>query len=289
MCVPRCPASRGEGPARTGVATVWHLWGVDAVDRYFQVVDRERPEIRPGNLRFYLDGVFEGIDVRGKRVLDVGAGDGLHALYLACRGAERVVALEPEAAGSRTGARQRFEQLAEQLGVSSVELCPETFQDYDALGERFDIVFLHSSINHLDEEACIELHRSAVARGRYRPLFAKLASLTAPSGRLIAIDCSRRNLFARLPLTNPVARTIEWEKHQPPQLWASLLEEAGFRDPVIRWTTFNSLRRPGRLLLGNAAAAWLLTSSFSLVMTKPGEGARFRPGASSSGTRAAPD
>jgi len=103
-------------------------------------------------------------------------------------------------------------------------------------------------------------------------IFEKLAALAAPGAKLIAVDCSRKNVFARAG-KNPLAPTIEWEKHQPPDLWADLLEQAGFENPRIRWLTFNTLRSVGRLLLGNRVAAHFLVSAFSLTMTRaqPGD------------------
>jgi hypothetical protein len=88
-----------------------------------------------------------------------------------------------------------------------------------------------------------------------------------PGAKLVASDISCDSLFARLPLKNPLEPTIEWEKHQTPEKWAALLEDAGFRDPWIRWNSLNTLRRPGRIVLGNRVGAWLLGSGFCLTMT----------------------
>lgn len=246
---------------------------MSAAERYERLLAQEWPTENAGNRRFYLEFLFKDTTLGDKTLLDVGAGDGLFAFYPVCAGAREVVALEPEMAGSTAGVGERFARARERLGIDTIELLPETFQSFDPGGRRFDVVFMHAAVNHLDEPACIELHRDAGARESYRRLFAKLADLSADGARLIVADCSPRNLFARLPVTNPVAPTIEWEKHQPPALWAELLEEAAFEDPRIRWTSFNTLRKPGRALLGNRVAGWFLTSGFCLTMTR-----RARPG-----------
>jgi SAM-dependent methyltransferase len=222
-----------------------------------------------GNLRFYIDFLFDGAPVTGRRMLDVGAGDGRFSFYAACAGAREVVSLEPGGAGSRHGqSGLEFERLARRVNAPAVRLVRQTLQDFENDGSPYDIVLLHSSINHLDEDACIHLHRDAAARERYARIFAKLAALTAPGGTLIIVDAARRNLFGDLHITNPLARTIEWPKHQQPKLWAELICPAGFEQPVIHWTTFNTLRRPGRILLGNPAAAYLTLSGFCLTLRR---------------------
>jgi SAM-dependent methyltransferase len=262
---------------------------MSAEDAYFEAVRSEWPSVNTGNLAHHLQYLFEGVTLPGARVLDIGAGDGLYSLWPAACGARQVVALEPEAAGSSARMRERFERAAVRLGTGNVELRPDTLQEYDPPADPFDVVMLLASINHLDEAACMEVHRDPAARETYRELLARLAELTAPGGRLIVTDASRHNLFARLPVTNPVARWIEWEKHQPPGLWSELLEETGFERPRVSWHSFNTLRKPGRVLLGNRFAAWFFQSGFRLTMTRTAESSRrtfrFRSGAREGASR----
>lgn len=239
-----------------------------ALSAYYEMVREERPEVNVGNLEFYAARVFEGVPLEGATVLDIGAGDGLYSLYTVGAGAAELVALEPEVAGSSSGMRERFERSAKRLGARSVELRAETFQEFDPRDKRFNVVLSHSSINHLDETACIALDSDDAARDTYRRLFAKLAAMCEPGASLVVCDCSNRNLFAHLPIRNPVARYIEWEKHQPPEVWIDLLREAGFEKPRVWWASFNTLRKPGQILLGNRPAAWMLQSAFGLTMTR---------------------
>jgi SAM-dependent methyltransferase len=226
----------------------------------------------PGNLRFYLDYLFEGVDLTGKSVLDVGAsGGGRYSLYAACQGAREVVSLEALDSGSTATTVDDFGRALDLLRLRNVELVSGRLQDLDLGEERFDVLLLYASINHLDEDACIRLHRDPRARARYRELLGALARAAAPGARLIAVDCSPRNLLGRFG-KNPLAPSIEWHKHQPPELWATLLEEVGFARPRIRWNSVNTLRTAGRLLLGNRFAAYCLTSVFCLTMEREAGG-----------------
>ena len=192
----------------------------------------------------------------------------MYSLYGACSGGRSVVCLEPEKAGSGQGVRSRAERIAGRLGVNNLEILPSTLQQYDSAGNRFDIVLLHDSVNHLDEHACVRLLHDEQAFLRYQEIFSRLSELASPGAVLIVADCSRHNFFQQIRIRNPLCRSIEWEKHQSPQTWARMLEQHGFTDKKIRWSSFNSLGRWGRLILGNKLASYFLTSHFVLTMRK---------------------
>lgn len=236
--------------------------GNGAIDEYIAAMALEGR--RPGNLRFAMGKLFDGVELEGRLALDIGAGEGETSLYAASAGGKRVVALEPEAAGSRADMRTAFERVRDRLGAEQVELRAETLQTFDPADELFDVLISKASINHLDEEACIRLHEDAAARRSYLEILGKLADLASPGADFVIEDCARRNLFGDLGIKNPLASMIEWEKHQSPQFWAELLGEVGFREPRIRWITWNTLRRPGQAVLGNRVGAYLTTSIFWL-------------------------
>ena len=239
---------------------------LDTVEGYYSAVETEWPKRNVGNLRFHLDHLFDGVELSGARVLDVGAGDGLYSFYAAAKGADRVVALEPEADGSTAGVREHFESLGGRLGFGAVELFPDTST---------------SSIPATSASTCCSCaRRSTTWTSEPRaPCTAttRRARLPRPAGqargderrgaKLIVADCTRHNLFARLGVRNPLQPTIEWDKHQAPETWVDLLEEVGFGEPRVRWGSLNSLRGPGRALMGNRFANWLTLGAFCLTMT----------------------
>jgi 2-polyprenyl-3-methyl-5-hydroxy-6-metoxy-1,4-benzoquinol methylase len=214
-----------------------------------------------------MASLFRGIDFDGRRVLDIGGGEGVYSFYAAAMGASEVVCLEPEAEGSIGGETRMFERIRGQMPHLPVRLVEQRVSDYrDAAG--FDTVALIASINHLDEAACERLHTDPSARATYRQIFRHIASLTRPGGRVIIADCTRYNFFAAFGFKNPLCPTIEWEKHQAPQTWASVLAEAGFCNPRISWEPLYRMGGAVQALLSNKVAAWFLKSCFRLEMER---------------------
>lgn len=234
--------------------------------RYLEICQREKLCHSAEDLGFYLGYLFEGVVLKGKKVIDIGAGPGTYGLYAAINGAAEVVCLEPEAEGSRTGFIAKFKKIAAELGLKNIKMLPLTFQQYQAEGKKYDIVLLHHSINHLNEPACIDLLDNQESQNIYRGLFGELAALTADRGKLIVTDAARRNFFHDIKLRNPFTPTIEWHKHQQPETWAALLAETGFYQPKISWTSPSQLHTLGRVFLGNKVASYFLHSHFRLVM-----------------------
>ena len=162
----------------------------------------------------------------------------------------------------------KFRKLGGILGYDQVRFEPVTFQAFEPAGKQFDIILLHNSINHLDETACINLLDDEVSQAIYMDMFSKLSSLASSGATLIVCDCSRHNFFVLLRIKNPFAPTIEWHKHQVPEVWVHLLGQVGFVNPRIRWTAFNTLRSPGRVLLGHRLLSYFLRSDFRFTMEK---------------------
>ena len=240
----------------------------NALEAYYSTVVSKGLYTNRRNLKGFVQTVFQGYDVSHKAVLEVGGGNGLLSFFAASMGAHEVVCLEPEADGSRSGINKGFEQVKNALSLSNVFLKQTTFQAYEPKGKRFDLILLYNSVNHLDEEACIRLQEDPRAKTLYLGLFRRLNEMLNPSGSVIICDANRHNFFDRLGFKSPIVPTIDWRKHQAPEIWSDLLKIEGFSEPRISWTTFNCLGSLGRILLGNRVCSYFLTSHFRLGMTK---------------------
>ena len=240
----------------------------DAISKYFAEVGRAGLWPSEAGLRRYLAFLFGDVPLRGARVLDVGGGTGLFTMYAAASGAAEVTCLEPEAEGGLAGMNDTFRRLLAATGLANVRLVPSTLQAFDAAPGSFDVVLLHNSINHIDEPACVRLRDDERARETYRGLFRRIAELSCPDAHLVITDSSSANVFPLLGLRHPASPLAEWHKHQPPEVWALLLQDAGFCNPHVSWSSYNRLGRLGWMLLANRVGAFLTTSHFRLLMRK---------------------
>lgn len=240
------------------------------IDKFFFLAFREGLLPDPIDSRLYFNILFKDISFDKKTMLDIGGGAGLFSFYADAMGAKSVICIEPEAAGSKQGLIKIFKKLQSGLETEDrVKLETTTFQDFDSRGKTFDIILLHNSINHLDEEACIKLKYDSRAVEIYKTIFRQLGDLAGKGAKLIIADCSRYNFFALFNLKNPFAPTIEWHKHQSPGYWARLLSDAGFCNPEIRWNIFNQrLRFIGKLPFVAKFASYFRRSHFCLTMEK---------------------
>ena len=78
------------------------------IDHYLNAAVKEGMYGNKSRLLFQMDTFFKGIDLQNKCILDVGGGNGLFSFYAACRGAKKVVCLEPEVDGSVAGMIDNF-------------------------------------------------------------------------------------------------------------------------------------------------------------------------------------
>ncbi len=232
---------------------------------FLRKVRGARPGLARPHHAYYFASIFGEVCMKGARALDVGAGDGLYTTFLAAAGCDTVVALEPEGTGGRDGMTDTLLNLAQALSLGNVTLVPETFQNYCRHydGDPFDIVLLQHSINHLDEKLVVDLHRDESARNAYGRMIGDLRRLMRRGGSVVVTDCARHNVFGDLGITNPAMPSIEWEKHQNPELWTRLFIPQGFRRTRLVYShpRFAGL---GRMLLDNRIASYFSLSHFQL-------------------------
>ena len=136
----------------------------------FSLVLAEDRHHKPWAYEYSMQRMFRGVPVSGKSVIDIGSGRGLTSLWLAMQGARRVVSMEPEMDGSRSGAVQLQRERISKLRLDQMDLVTSNFQHYQPQ-ELFDVTVSNASINHLEE---FELH--ALRDRKTFESFVKIAS-----------------------------------------------------------------------------------------------------------------
>lgn len=244
---------------------------VSEKEKTFRILGKEMNLWKYGfALKYRCRQVFRDLSFNGKTMLEIGCGKGIFCIWAKIKGAENVIGLEPLSDGTVESSQvyKDFKKIKNKLDFKRVEMLPLKIQDFECEAGMFDIILSHGSINHLDEESCIKLKDNSEAKESYMNIFKKLNKILKNGGKLIIIECSNRNFFSDRGMKNPFAKTIEWHKHQEPEVWAELLTQCGFGNIKITWNSGRLLRYLRIYSIFRCLA--FRSSSFRLEMTKTG-------------------
>ncbi|MHC5059695.1 MAG: class I SAM-dependent methyltransferase [Planctomycetota bacterium] len=219
----------------------------------------------PQSVKYTCNEVFEGIDLAGKNLLEIGAGEGYLSAY-ASQYANHATAIEPQGQGSSEERASKIDKIHEALSADNFEVVHDTIQNYSCTERKYDIVLMHNSVNHLDEAKCMTLKESEDSRRGYSEIFEKISNMMSPGAKMIVIDCSRYNFFQLLHVKHPICPQIDWNKHQSPETWLGILEPLGFKKDSVTWLVQRPLSRLS-FVLRNKCAAYFLFSQFRLVVS----------------------
>lgn len=125
---------------------------ISLTSKYRYTTD-DRPSLIAANERM-TRGIRDAVDLRGKRVLDIGCGDGTFTLALVEMGAASVTGIDP---ADKAIDAARIE--ADRVGLSrKVKFYVQNVYDLDNPREQYDVVVLRGVLHHLpDPERAVYL------------------------------------------------------------------------------------------------------------------------------------
>lgn len=212
---------------------------------------------------------FRHVEFARKRVLEVGSGRGLRTVFMALLGADLVVSMEPELAGSRRGVVALQEARIRDLGLSNVTLLKQDFNVWQPAGREFDVLVSESSINHLFESPYHALRHTPTYH-TYLSICRKMHAALRSGGVAVITDASRYFFFALAkgagvkPPWRSKAVSANWRIHQNAGVWKRILEDAGFSSVSIAYAVPYQMRHLGRLV-DNPMGNFLLFGKFLIA------------------------
>jgi SAM-dependent methyltransferase len=214
-----------------------------------------------------LANMFRGLDFTGKRVLEIGSGRGLLAIYMGMRGAH-VLSMEPEMVGATSGVIAQQEARLKALGMRNVEVINADFNTWDPGDRRFDIIVSRASINHLYASVHHADHDKETYDA-YLQVARRVRDMLVPGGTFVATDACRYAFFSgmrQFGLRRPwrwERSSVDWRHHQNPGTWKKIFREAGFGTIKVAYPVPYRLRTL-RPIIDTAAANFFLQGAFIL-------------------------
>ena len=215
------------------------------------------------NFDFYLKNTFKKLNFKNKKILDIGSGNCIFSFFSLIKGAKQVICLEPSLDGSNNNNKDVFDLIKNEFNFKNITFLETTLQDFIP-NYKFDMIILKDSINHINENACINLKKNNENIEIYKNIFDKLYALMSSEADIFISDCSSKNFFGDLNIKNPFVHEIEWFKHQEPQIWINLMKNSKFRVISLDWSTLNSLKFLGKFN-NSKLLSYFTSSNFRII------------------------
>ena len=215
---------------------------------------------------YYVDNYLFPSDIAGKRMLDIGGGDGFLGLYnRVIRGASSISIIDSyDSHGGKGGHESGYDNMMEIIQrhkIENVDVIKSDIRDVKLSSEQFDSVYARNSFHHIF--------------GHYRTEDSEIVELMVsihgslvPGGSLIIGETSRNQVWRFIPpIRNRMANGPWIHKKIAPKRMKRCATSAGFKSVAVRWYTLHKLRSL-KPLLSNQVANAFMTGSYVLEFQK---------------------
>ena len=215
---------------------------------------------------YYVDNYLFPSDIVGKRMLDIGGGDGFLGLYnRIVRGASSISTIDSydshEGKGGHESGYDNMMEIIQRHKIENVDVIKSDIRDVKLSSEQFDSVYARDSFHHIF--------------GHYRTedseiveLMVSIRESLVPGGSLIIGETSRNQVWRFIPpIRNRMANGPWIHKKIAPERLKRCATSAGFKSVAVRWYTLYKLRSL-KPLLSNQVANAFMTGSYIVEFQK---------------------
>ena len=224
---------------------------------------------RPAGYDFYFKNyIFDNIDLDHKTILDLGGGNGLASFYaLSASSSCSSWIVDPITEGSNELMSLQYNTMKEKFDASRINFHRDFIETLLA-PEKFDIILMHNSINHIGEDIIKNILIDPNLYLEYKERIKTIVDRLKPEGILIVADCGTKNFWGQFGLPNPFSPSIEWRLHCEPWVWQKMIEENGFSHIHTSWTARREFGNFGKKILANRFCSYFLNSHFVSTFRK---------------------
>lgn len=175
---------------------------------------------------YTVDQMLKPIDVKEKKVIDIGCGNGHLSVYLALqKKVSFAVGLDQyKGHGSEQISRYIFKKAIDELKLSNVAIIEGDISTMPFHNNIFDCVVLQYVMHHVICEKN-KLRKSPTSLHRASEIFKEIYRLLKFDGILVLCEVRKNSIYRIFSFD----KSIDWKTKQDPSDWISALEIAGFK------------------------------------------------------------
>jgi len=175
-----------------------------------------------------LEWIFGGKDYNGKKLLNIGCGNGAMANLLSKKYNCFVTAIDPYKDAQNEEAINRALKETLSTNVTIIKTSIENFQSM----EKFDYCYMIDALHHV-VYAEDEIKADSLVFEKLVTLFYKISILLVRNGKIIIKDVkpvTPENVFYKTVMADKFLRNVRWSTKHNPEEYIDALELVGFKN-----------------------------------------------------------